>query len=77
MLAKPGYPAISPHAPKKTGTWHIYTVESRRGGQKLLNAPHIMLILPAILINKHCSPKHLEFHACARVPKLMTTITYY
>ena len=35
--------------------------------QKPLNAPHIMLLLAAPLINKPYSPEHKEFHACARI----------
>ena len=70
-LAKPDNPAMSPHALDKTGTRHIDTqwkAEGREGReQKPLNAPHIMLLLPAPLINKPYSPKHEEFHACASI----------
>ena len=54
---------------------HWYTVESRGWGgreQKPLNAPHIMLLLPATLITKRYSPKHEEFHACASILKPLT-----
>ena len=44
----------------------------REGTKKPLNAPHIMLLLPATLINKRYSPKHEEFHACASIPKPLT-----
>ena len=40
--------------------------------QKPLNAPHIMLLLPATLINKRYSPEHEEFHACASILNPLT-----
>ena len=39
----------------------------REGNKKPLNAPHIMLLLPATLINERYSPEHEEFHACASI----------
>ena len=70
-LAKPDNPAMSPHALDKTGTRHTDTQWKAKGGegreQKPLNAPHIMLLLPAPLINKPYSPEHEEFHACASI----------
>ena len=70
-LAKPDNPAMSPHALDKTGTRHTDTQWKAKGGegrdQKLLNAPHIILLLPAPLITKSYSPEHEEFHACASI----------
>ena len=75
-LAKPDNPAMSPHALEKTGTCHTNTQWKAEGGegreQKQLNAPHMMLLLPATLINKHYSPKHVEFHTCASILKPLT-----
>ena len=68
-LVKPDNPAMSPHALDKTGIRHTDTQWKAEGGegreQKLLNAPHIMLLLPTHLINKPYSPEHEGFHACA------------
>ena len=62
---------MSPHALDKIGTRHTDTQWKAKGGeerdQKPLNAPHIMLLLPAPLINKPYSPEHKEFHACASI----------
>ena len=70
-LTKPDNPAISSHALDKTGTCHTDTQWKAKGGegreQKPLNIPHIMLLLPAPLINKPYSPEHEEFHACASI----------
>ena len=75
-LAKPGNPAMSPHALDKTGTCHPNTQWKAKGGegreQKPLNAPHIMLLLPATLINKRYSPDHEEFHPCASIQNPLT-----
>ena len=77
-LAKPDNPATSPHAPEKKKNRHPshwYTVESRGWGgreQKPLSAPHMTLLLPATLINKHYSPKHKEFTACVSILKPLT-----
>ena len=62
---------MSPHALDKTGTRHTDTQWKVKGGegreQKLLNAPHIQLLLPAPLMNKPYSLEHEEFHACASI----------
>ena len=60
---------MSPHALDKTGTRHTDTQWKVKGGreQKLLNAPHIQLLLPAPLMNKPYGPEHEEFHACASI----------
>ena len=75
-LAKPDNPAMSPHALDKTGTHHTDTQLKAKGGegrkQKQLNAPHIMLLLPATLINKRYSQEHEEFHACAGILNPLT-----
>ena len=67
---------MSPHALDKTGTRHTYTQWKAKGGEgrekKPLNAPHIMLLLPATLINKRYSPEHEEFHACASILNPLT-----
>ena len=51
LLAKPDNPAMGPHTPEKTGAHHTDTHWRAEGGegreQKPLNAPHIMLLLPA------------------------------
>ena len=61
-LPKTDNPAMSPHAPEKTGTCHTDTQWKAEGGdereQKPLRAPHIMLLLPATLINTCYHPKH-------------------
>ena len=64
-----------PHGKPVTGpkkeSWAIF--EQRYGmttvywKQKLLNAPHIQLLLPAPLMNKPYDPEHEEFHACASI----------
>ena len=70
-LAKPDNPAMSPNALDKTGTHHTDTQWKAKGGegrkQKPLNTPHIMLLLPATLVNKRHSPEHEEFHSCASI----------
>ena len=75
-LAKPDNPAMSPHALDKIGTHHTETQWKAKGGegreQKPLNAPHIMLLLPAPLTNKPYSAKHEGFHAC---PSILTPLT--
>ena len=75
-LAKPDNPAMSPHTHEKTGTHHTdiqWKAERGEGGNKKpLNAQNIMLLLPATLINKRSSPKHMEFHACASILKPLT-----
>ena len=62
---------MSPHALDKTGTRHTDTQWKAKGlgreGTKPLNTPHIMLLIPAPLINKPYSPGHEEFHACASI----------
>ena len=67
---------MSPHALDKTGTHHTDTQWKAKGGekreQKPLNAPHIMLLLPAALINKRYSPEHKEFDACASILNPLT-----
>ena len=76
-LAKPDNPTISPHAPEKTGTPHTgkwWKVEGVKGGEKPLNTPHTMLLLPATPTNKLYNPKHMESDACASIPKPLTTI---
>ena len=78
-LAKPDNPAMSLHAPEKTGNchtdnqWKVRGV-GRCGVEKPLNAPHTMLLLPATLINKRYGPKQVVFHACSSIPKPLTTI---
>ena len=68
---------MSPHALDKTGTRHTDTQWKAKGGegreQKPLDAPHIMLLLPATLINKPYSPEHEEFHACASILTPLTS----
>ena len=75
-LAKPDNRATSPHALDKTGTRHTYAQWKAKGGegrkQKALNAPHVMLLLPATMINKHYSPAHKEFYACANILNPLT-----
>ena len=70
---------MSPHALDKTGTRHTDTQWKVKGGegreQKLLNAPHIQLLLPAPLMNKPCGPEHEEFHACASILIPLTQLT--
>ena len=62
---------MSPHALDKTGTRHTDSQWKVKGGegreQKLLNAPHIQLLLPAPLMNKPYGPEHEEFHACESI----------
>ena len=48
---------------------YIYGMTTVYRKQKLLNAPHTMLLLPATLISRRYSPKHEEFHACASILK--------
>ena len=45
--------------------------KGRNQKKKALNTPHVMLLLPATLINKHYGPKHVEFHACLSIPNLL------
>ena len=76
-LAKPDNPAMSPHAPRRTGTRHTDTQWKAEGGeggreQKPLNAPHTTLLLPTTLINKRYSPKHEVFHTCASILNPLT-----
>ena len=77
-LPKPGNLVISPKAPKKRGTRHTDTQGKAEGGEggnrKPPNESHIKLLLLATMINKRYGPKHVKFHACASVPKPLTTI---
>ena len=67
---------MSPHALDKTGTRHTDTQWKVKGGegreQKLLNAPHIQLLLPGPLMNKPYGPEHEEFPACASILNPLT-----
>lgn len=45
-----------------------------KGGDKPLNPPHKMLILPATPINKLDDPRYKESDPCARITKPLTTI---
>jgi len=72
-LAKHDNPAMSPHALEKTGMYHtdIHCGKQRVGtgrNKKPLNAPQMVLIFPATLINKRYCPKQVEFHGCTSIP---------
>ena len=62
---------MSPHALEKIGTRHTATQWKAKvgkgGNKKLLNAPHIMLLLPAPLVNKPYIPEHEEYQACTNI----------
>ena len=76
MGGKTWQPSHEPPRPREDRhPSHWYTVESRGWGgreQKPLNAPHLILLLPATLISKRYSPKHVEFHICASILKPLT-----
>ena len=70
-LAKPDNPAMSPHVSKKTGTRQT---DKQCKVEKLLNAPHKMLLFRTTQINEPYNPKHKESDAWANIKEALTTL---